>query len=107
MAIKASKAMGDRLKDAGGKTSRKLKPREKPVETPSDRASDAMEKAVVLQSQIQADAVQKMIIALEAMMNENRIAKSAQPVRLKIHRDSNNLIEYIDVVPIEVKRVLN
>lgn len=125
MTPKMTKEMRARAKAKGAKVTRKLQQREEPVRktvpAPSppapavdtaivERVSEAMTAAVKEtneQAKAQSNAVQGLIQALESTINANRASKGAQPMRLKVHRDKNKLIEYIDVVPIEAKRVLN
>jgi hypothetical protein len=87
-----------------------VKPAPAPAPAPtSTKATEAMVASVLEASKnnsVQNESIMKLIEALEAQMNQNRLTKDVQPVRLKVHRnEKTTLIEYIDVVPVEVKIV--
>ncbi len=99
--VKASKAKAQRAIKAGAKTTKKVQASKPAPTVPAENTKVLNEAALeaAKSAAVNADLINRLVTAIEAQQAK---AGPAQPVRLKVHRDQRNLIEFIDVVPVEI-----
>lgn len=124
--LRVSRAKAERAKSSGGRVKKKElaeepgNPQERLPKNPlsadinkeSALMAESLQKAAE-NNAVQADAIERLIKIIESQIHQtdtnlvpNGIKSVPHPVRLKVHRNERTaLIEYIDVVPIEVKAV--
>lgn len=111
--MQVSKAKAERAKNSKGSTVVKkpqvMKPEVKqPVKTGINKTTAD---AIVIALKPMQSAVSDLLRKLEDANNEIKILNARvddlqnQPMRVKVHRDGNKLIDYFDRIPVEVTKL--
>ncbi len=113
--VKASGAKADRVKKSTGvkAVSKKKAAVKKAVPGPKEDGSikqlaGVVEKTMQENAEAnrrQSEQINSLVSAVERQMSAMTPSNGPQPVRLKLHRDKNDLLEYIDIIPVEVTTV--